>query len=119
MSLIDFIEKLQKKPRHVRFQIMWAVVIVCMVFILIGWLWSLGNTINLATTQSQEQKSVVDNLKDIPSLWQSLSAGVGNIFNSFNEAINNSQPSPSSTPSATPQRCQKTYCQQNRIFIRN
>ena len=102
MSFLDFIEKLQKKPRYVRVQIMWAVVIVCMLFILIGWLWSLGNTMNLATTQSQEQKSVMENLKDIPSLWQSLSAGVGNVFNSFNEAINNSQTSPLSTPSATP-----------------
>ena len=102
MSFLDFIEKLQKKPRYVRVQIMWAVVIVCMLFILIGWLWSLGNTMNLATTQSQEQKSVMENLKDIPSLWQSLSAGVGNVFNSLNEAINNSQTSPSSTPSATP-----------------
>ena len=102
MSFLDFIEKLQKKPRYIRIQIMWAVVIVCMVFILIGWFWSLGNTMNLATTQSQEQSNVMENLKDIPSLWQSLSAGVGNVFNSFNDAINNSQPSPSSSPSATP-----------------
>lgn len=101
MSLIDFIEKLRKKPRYVRVQIMWAVVIVCMLFILIGWLWSLGNTMNLATTQSQEQKNVVDNLKDIPSLWQSLSAGVSNVFNSFNETINKLQSSPSATPSTT------------------
>lgn len=106
MSLIDFIEKLRQKPRYVRMQIMWLIVAVCMIFIFIVWLWSLGNEMNLAQTQTPEQKGVLENLgqlkEDIPTLWQSLGAGISNVFNSVDETINKSAPSESAVPSATP-----------------
>ena len=107
MSLADFIEKLQKKPRYVKVQIMWVVVTVCMVIIFAAWVWSLTNIGTKATaSQSQETADTLGQLgqikQDIPSLWQSLGAGISNVFESAKEQLNNVTSSESTTPSATP-----------------
>lgn len=91
MSLLDFIEKLRQKPRYVRVQITWAVTIVCMAVIFVLWVWSLGNDIAKTSAQNQ-QSGILDNLKeakeDLPSLWQSLTAGIGNVVDSVKEGVN-------------------------------
>lgn len=102
MSLINFIEKLQKKPRHVKVQIMWVAVAVCMFFIFAFWLWSLGN-LNASITKSADEEKISGTIeqlkKDVPSLWQSLGAGIGNVFESVKQELQN-QPQ-ATTPSAT------------------
>jgi len=110
VSLIDFIEKLQQKPRHVRVQIMWVSVIVCMTAIFGLWLWSLQNDMTSVARSAQTQngyQNLTQLKQDLPSLWQSLGAGVGNVFNSIQDQLNSqpsSQPSPasSSSPQASP-----------------
>lgn len=92
MGFLDFIQRLQQKPRHIKVQIMWAVVIVCMVIIFIGWVWSLGGEMKSTGSQASKEKGVPEGWgelkKDIPSLWQSLGAGIGNIFETAKEKVN-------------------------------
>ena len=105
MSLIDFIEKLQKKPRYIRFQIMWATVVVCMAVIFVFWLWSLSKEMDLNNKQAQKEVAWGEwsqIKKDLPSLWQSLGAGIGNVFESIKEELKNSEPAESAAPSVTP-----------------
>jgi hypothetical protein len=88
MSLIDLIEKIQKKPRHVRIQIMWLVVGVCMIFIFFGWFWSLSLNMKIITPTGEaknSQESWQQIKQDIPTLWSSLSAGISNVLDSFKQ----------------------------------
>ena len=105
MSFLDFIEKLRKKPRYVRVQIMWLVVGLCMVIIFAAWLWSLDSQIKLSANQTSKEKGILESWgefkKDIPSLWQSLGAGISNLFKSVEEELKNSAPAESVMPSAT------------------
>lgn len=86
MPLIDFIQKLQQKPRYVRVQIMWVGVTVCMTLILVFWIWSLNAS--LSSVADKQTSPATDNLKeswrqlktDIPTLWQSMGAGINNIL---------------------------------------
>jgi hypothetical protein len=94
VNLADFIEKLQKKPRHIKIQIMWVCAIICTVFIFSIWVWSLGNDIK-QTGQVSTSNNQIDTEKllsgfsqmkeDIPTLWQSLGAGISNVFDSVQE----------------------------------
>lgn len=99
MSLIDWIEKLQKKPRWVRIQIMWLGVTLCMIVVILFWLWSLSNlsSVPSKTTQSSESElwgALGQIKKDIPTLWQSLGAGISDIFKSVKEEIAEPSKSP-------------------------
>jgi hypothetical protein len=89
MALIDLLEKLQKKPRYIKIQIMWVGVIIFMVLIFSFWVWSLGNLVAQSKKTSADNNQIAQSLeqakKDIPTLWQSLGAGIGNIFNSAKE----------------------------------
>ncbi len=89
MSLADFIEKIQRKPKYIRVQIMWLGVSACMIIFFVLWLWSLDS----ATKQARRTEEAKTNdfsqnwqqvKEDIPTLWQSLGAGIGNLFNSIN-----------------------------------
>ncbi len=112
MSLIDFIEKLQKKPRYIRVQIMWVTVTICMVVIFIFWLWSL-QTEQAKIISGQTDQADLNNFnqikKDIPSLWQSLGAGIESVFNSAKEDLQNQEnadlvsPSPSAGANDMPE----------------
>lgn len=105
MSFINFIEKLRKKPRFVRVQIMWVTVVMCMIVIFFVWFWSLNNDLKTAGNPPVPQKDLFGNLtqvkEDIPSLWQNLSAGIGNVFNSTKELLKNApvEITPSPSPS--------------------
>jgi len=105
MALIDFIEKLQRKPRHIRIQIMWVGTILGAMVIFAFWLWSLTGL--LARSQSsktdQANDKALQNLNEMknemPGLWQSLSAGISNVINTAKQDLNNS---PSPTASVSP-----------------
>ncbi len=102
MSVIDFIEKLQKKPRHVRIQIMWAGVTVGTAVVFVFWLWSLAILLSQSQKAGQEEEKVLQSLgeikKEVPGLWQSLSAGISNVIDTAKEELNSS-PSPTSSVS--------------------
>jgi len=84
MSVIEYIEKLQKKPRHIRVQIMWASVTVGAAIIFGFWLWSLSTLLAQTAPQNNagndQLKKLGEIKKEMPGLWQSLSAGVGSII---------------------------------------
>ena len=90
VSLGEFIENLQRKPRYIRVAILWTVVGIFMLGLFVFWI----NTLDLgmAKPQLQQQKeamsgekSLSEIKKEIPSLWQSLKAGAGDLFEMVNK----------------------------------
>lgn len=110
MSLVDFIIKLQKQPKYIRTQIKWVGVTIFMVILFSFWLWSLGTAVSGQAKNKPSDKGLesLDQLKnDLPTLWQSLGAGIGNIWGSIeqdlsNQSIDSGQESVSSSPSSSP-----------------
>jgi hypothetical protein len=79
MSLTDFLEKIQRKPRYVRLQILWLAVFICMVFIVSLWVVSLKSS--LPETTAEKAKTPLDEIKkEIPSLKETLKASIGAFF---------------------------------------
>lgn len=103
MSVADFIGNLQKKPRYVRLQIMWGGVAFCMLFILGFWFWSLNDLLMAKNTQGSDDEKIMQGLdqvkKDVPTLWGSLGAGIGNVVDSIKSPTSES-PSPAPSEQA-------------------
>ena len=84
VSLIDFLEKIQKKPVAVRIRILWTVVFICMFFIVVGWVNSLKVSLDLSPkedefSQKKENKSssfIQKANKEAASLKDSLKASI-------------------------------------------
>jgi hypothetical protein len=97
VSLSDFIENLQNKPRPVRIFILWSSVTVCAAIIFIFWITSFGGVGEKKPTSGlvgQSQESVADINKEIPTLWQSLKASIGELFQSTPNQTNDQEPVP-------------------------
>ena len=103
MSLIEYIENLQRKPRHVRLQIMWVGSILGAAVIFVFWLWSLSFSLAQAPVNDKGGDQALQSLKEIkeemPGLWQSLSAGISEVISAAKGGLNSS---PSVTPSSSP-----------------
>jgi len=103
MSLIDFIENLQRKPRHVRIQIMWVGTTLGAIIIFGFWLWSLTGLLTQSPKANEQNNKALQSLgeikKEVPGLWQSLNAGISNVINTAKEEMNSS---PSPAPSISP-----------------
>lgn len=84
MTIVNFIENLQEKPRHVRVRIMVVAVAVCMLVIVLIWLISLKNTLSRNIEAPAVQQEISNSLKDIkeqmPAVKPDLNAGIGNLF---------------------------------------
>lgn len=96
MSLVGFIEKLQKKPRYIRIQIMWVGAIIGVTIIFIFWLWSLTSLLSQSTGAKNNDKvnnGLSEIKKEMPGLWQSLSAGISSVIQTAKEDLSAS-PSP-------------------------
>lgn len=79
MSLINFIQKIQQKPRYIRLQILWLAVFICMFFIVFLWLISLNYS--LPETAAEKTKSPLEEIKkEVPSLKETLKASIGAFF---------------------------------------
>lgn len=74
MPLIDYIEKLQKKPKHVRTRIMWLCVIVSMAIVVGIWLLTLKHSFPDTTDSIIEEEDEIRSIKD------SLKANLGSFF---------------------------------------
>ncbi len=80
MSLIDFIEKIQQKPRHVRVQILWLSVFISMLIIVSLWVTSFEN--QKASISGEIDQSLARAKKEIeiPSLKEALKDIFGVFF---------------------------------------
>ena len=74
MSLIDYIEKLQQKPKHVRTRIMWLCVAVSMAIVIGIWLLTLKHSFPDTT------ESIIEEEDEIRSIKDSLKANLGSFF---------------------------------------
>lgn len=99
MNIIDFIEKIQNKPRVVRVRILWAFVLVCSFFVVSFWVASLKYSVKEV---SQTKEKII---KETPSLMEALKASVGALFedNIVEEEIEIGD-SPQNTKTAKPMR---------------
>lgn len=82
MSLIDFIEKIQKKPRYVRIQILWLSVFISMVIIVSFWVVSLKQT--FPATAENKEEPLKELKENIPTFRESLKASIGGFFKKDN-----------------------------------
>jgi len=84
---------------------MWAGVAICMVIIISLWVWSLGDLLNNPQTKEKDEEFLEDlnqAKKDIPTLWQSLTAGAGGVVRSIKDSVSGSQPQESQEPQKLP-----------------
>ncbi|NQV00781.1 MAG: hypothetical protein HQ537_01505 [Parcubacteria group bacterium] len=77
MFLLDFLEKIQKKPRYVRIQILWLAVFVCMCLIFFLWVVSLKSSLMVADEVSQTS---TETKKETTSLKNAFKASIGAFF---------------------------------------
>lgn len=74
MFLIDFLEKLQDKPKHVRQQILWVAVFVCMLAIFIFWVYSLKFSLRDSAKEAAKidliSNEAIDSAKKMQEEWQ-------------------------------------------------
>ncbi len=95
MSLLDFLEKLQDKPRHIKVAILWTGVAVFMTAVFVFWVWTLD--INRSSEkisslkEAAEIKSLSEIKKEAPSLWQSLKAGAADMLESLKQKSESGQ----------------------------
>jgi predicted PurR-regulated permease PerM len=84
VSLVDFIQKIQRKPRYVRIQILWLAVFICMFFIVSLWLVSLKHSLPTVTQKTETMEEISQPLeeakKEIPSLKEAFKASIGAFF---------------------------------------
>jgi len=83
MPLIDFIQKLQEKPRYLRIQILWISVLVCMLIVVSLWVTSFKySSPSVAEEKKTDElsKSFEEIKQEIPSLKQAFKASIGAFF---------------------------------------
>jgi len=77
MFLIDFIQKIQKKPRYVRTQFLWASVFICMFFVVSLWVFSLKSSLSIEDDHEKEDINISD---EMISLKDAFKASIGAFF---------------------------------------
>ncbi len=99
MSFINLIEKIQNKPRHIRIQVLWLSVFICMLIVVSLWVFSLKySLLNVANTNEETDtikefsKSVKEVKKEIPSLKESLKASISSLFERSKDVDNEALP---------------------------
>lgn len=99
MSLTDFIEKLQRKPRHIRVQILWLAVFISM--IIIGSLWLISFKYSLEKTQSPAlSEEVSGSLEGFKGQIPHVKENLGTLKNLFEESTSQEE-SPFETEQST------------------
>ncbi|MFH0852707.1 MAG: hypothetical protein V1845_03880 [bacterium] len=87
--LVDFLENLQNKPKRTRVLILWAGTAIFMTILFVLWAWTFDSGVQEqskagSAAVSEGAKAVSDVKEEIPSLWESLKAGVQDILKSEN-----------------------------------
>ena len=77
MSLIDFIQKIQKKPRRVRIQFLWASVFICMFFITSIWVFSLKHSLSIEDDNKKDDSNIGN---EMVSLKDAFKASISAFF---------------------------------------
>ncbi len=84
MALIDFIQKLQNKPHHVRSQILWLSLFISMTIIVSLWVISLKYSFSDVGQNTEEEQGISQSLeeieKEVPSLKEAFKASIGAFF---------------------------------------
>jgi len=77
---MNFIDKLQNKPRGFRVLIMWVATVVIMIIIVIIWLFSFSRNINNKNNSGLEQTK-------LPSLFESLKQDFSTLKQGLNASL--------------------------------
>lgn len=84
MFLIDYIQKIQNKPRCVRIKYLWASVSICMLLVISIWTFSLKHSLSL----EEGKNSAIINDENV-SLKKAFEANIGAFFEGKSESIDN------------------------------
>jgi sensor histidine kinase YesM len=80
MSLSEFIEKIQSKPRYIRIQILWLSVFICMVIIVSLWVISLKYSWSITEQEKEIKKPLEEVKEETLSLKEAFKASIGAFF---------------------------------------
>lgn len=80
MGLINFIEKIQKKPRYVRIQILWISVFISMLIIVSLWVISFKYSFEAPQTAQEDSEGLKQIKEKLPSLGQVFKASIDSFF---------------------------------------
>ena len=84
MSLIEFVQKLQERPRYIRFQILWLSVFICMFIVLSLWVVSLKGPSSVSESGKNTTQGISQSLKgirqDVPSLIGAFKSSISSFF---------------------------------------
>ena len=83
MAFIDFIQKLQNKPRYLRVQILWISVVLVMIIIISFWVGSLRNSF----PNTAEETKFKEITQELPSLKDAFKASIGVFFEDDSEEV--------------------------------
>jgi hypothetical protein len=84
MDLNKKIEEIRQKPENIRLRYVWGAVVVSMIFIIIIWIFSLGESIKeMKSTDSNNLPDIKQSLEEMQSIKDSVP--------SINDMVNNSQ----------------------------
>lgn len=79
-KIIEVIENLQKKPRHVRVKIMWLSVFACMVLVVFFWVLAFDYSAREVSKSGSDfgtiSTEVGNSVKDIKDQWPQVKAGI-------------------------------------------
>jgi predicted PurR-regulated permease PerM len=85
--VVEFIEKLQEKPKNERKRIMWFSVVVCMLLIFVFWVFALKTELKNNTGAPVVPQEVTDSVKQVQnqlpavkSNLQNMKAGINSLF---------------------------------------
>jgi hypothetical protein len=97
-KIIDFIENLQKKPKHVRLQIMWLSVFVCMALILFFWVITFDYSAKKVSKEESDLNAVStqaeDSIREIKNQWPQVSGGIKTEINNLFENQTSTEANP-------------------------
>jgi hypothetical protein len=83
MSFINFLEKIQTKPRYIRMQILCAAVFIIMFCLVSWWVISLKSSFSSISESGDQQ---IEQIKEeMPSIRESFKASIGSFFEKTNE----------------------------------
>jgi len=85
--ILDYIEKLQNKPKAARTRIMWFSVSVCMLLIFIFWVFALKSELRNSANEPVVTQEVSDSVKQVQKQLpvvknnlQDIKAGINSLF---------------------------------------
>lgn len=78
--MMEFLENLKQKPRHVRMRVFIIVMVLAFFIVIFSWIALVGNNIARLDSKEQKDNSIFSEKITLPNISDSLKASVGAVF---------------------------------------